>query len=189
MICGSSVVARREPLKRRAGSLSTCPSCGRATECGRASSAATHGAFRRRWPEPSVRAAGNGAARVLTTTRLEGKRHSSTPRSHKRWRTVPHETALPTLPTSAQPVLTPVPAAVHPLGRNKRPQGCLTAAQPTAKACYEIMLSVVVGHWRGGVALNDETLAQKFADLWPHLNERQRRLVVVRRPRRLAVAG
>ena len=28
------------------------------------------------------------------------------------------------------------------------------------------------------MASNDETLAQKFAELWPHLNERQRRLVV-----------
>ncbi len=35
-----------------------------------------------------------------------------------------------------------------------------------------------MGRECGGVAPNDETLAQKFADLWPHLNERQRRLVV-----------
>ena len=28
------------------------------------------------------------------------------------------------------------------------------------------------------MASNEEVLAQKFADLWPHLNERQRRLVV-----------
>src|SRR2546430_9928018 len=29
-----------------------------------------------------------------------------------------------------------------------------------------------------GVAVDEAVLAQKFADLWPHLNERQRRLVV-----------
>lgn len=96
-------------------------------------------------------------------------------------------TSAATIDVAAQTTaVEPTVAASHnPVANNRvrgTRQGCPRWQHPRAKErlreCYELTLSVGVQPIPLVVALDDEVLARKFADLWPHLNERQRRLVV-----------